>query len=77
MKITKGTCQSIRPGTVLVLSSEEYVEILERYEPEICGYKVAYLQMDGDGTYISSGEERFIFATELVGAEVDVLANTN
>ena len=77
MKITRGTCRSIRPGTVLVLSSEEYVEILEHYDPEICGYKVAYLAMDGDGTYMPTGDERLIFATELVGAEVDVLANTN
>lgn len=75
MKITRGTCRSIRPGTVLVLSSEEYVEIHERYEPEI--YKVAYLEMDGDGTYMPTGDERYILATELVGAEVDVLANTN
>ena len=77
MKITRGTCQSIRPGTVLVMSSEEYVEILDRYDPEICGYKVAYLELDGDGTYMPTGDERLIFATELVGTEVDVLANTN
>lgn len=77
MKITKGTCRSIRPGTVLILPSEEYVEILEHYDPEICGYKVAYLAMDGDGSYMPTGDERRIFASELVGAEVDVLANTN
>ena len=77
MKITRGTSRSIRPGTVLILPSEEYVEIVDRYNPELCGYRVAYLEMDGDGTYMSTGDERHILATELVGAEVDVLANTN
>ena len=50
----------------------------ENHVTDIVRYGVRGLAfMDGNGTYMPTGDERLIFATELVGTEVDVLANTN
>ena len=71
MKIGEVNCKKLKIGTVLMLPSEEFVRITSQYEGVIGAYKVQFLEMDGDGSYIPTGEERWMRARELVGAETD------
>lgn len=71
MKVTKGKIEKLGIGTVLMLSTEEFVRIISPYEGVIGAYKVQFLEMDGDGSYIPTGEERYMRATDLIGAETD------
>ena len=67
MKITRNTGE-LAPGTVVELPDGEVLEINE-YIEATSRYRVSFLEFDGS-EFVPDGEERFIAAYELIGAEI-------
>ena len=67
MKITRNTGE-LAPGTVVSLTDGEVLEIVE-YIGSSGRYRVRFLEFDGS-EFVPDGEERFIAAYELIGAEI-------